>query len=265
MITSRLTRAQWGAVPVPASRPRRVESMRGVAVHWVGPAVWGSAGIGDHSKCAGKVQGIQRHHMAGEYYDIAYSEVVCPHGQRFEGRGHHVQVGANGSTYANARWYAILALVGTGDRITEEILHGISLAVRDYRRNAAAGTDVTGHRYLLQRYAGKVTACPGDALYRHVTRGTFGTVTLPTPTPSPTPTPTPGEIDMRQLVRLEGTDPVFVTDLINRRHVEDPKQLAVVQAELKAAGLRTTVKVVKDIDAYGVPVGPDPLQAGSGE
>ena len=69
----------------------------------------------------------------------------------------------------------------------------------------------------------------------------------------------------QQLVQLEGTDPVFVTDLIRRRWVYTAADLVVVKAELKAAGLPTTVKVVKDIDPYGEPIGRDPLQAGNGE
>ena len=75
----------------------------------------------------------------------------------------------------------------------------------------------------------------------------------------------PKETDMRQLVQLEGTAPVFVTNLIHRRWVTSPDELAVVKAELKAAGCPTTVKVVKRIEPYGEPVGRDPLQAGAGE
>lgn len=194
MITSRLTRAQWGAVK-PEQTPTRVSSMRGVAVHWVGGGTWGSAGIGDHSKCAAKIRGIQRSHMAGEYFDIAYSEGVCPHGARFELRGHNVQVGANGSSFANKNWYAVLALVGVGDKITPELLEGIALAVDDYRRNADAGDDVTAHRVLLKKYAGRTTSCCGDALYSHVVKGTFDAPTKTTAPPvQEDDMPTPAEV-----------------------------------------------------------------------
>ena len=64
---------------------------------------------------------------------------------------------------------------------------------------------------------------------------------------------------MKLLVQLEGTYPVFLSDLITRRHVVDGEDLQDVQTELKAGGYATTVKKVKCLKAYGVIVGNDPL------
>lgn len=198
MTTPRLTRGQWGAIRVDPDRPTRVASTRGTALHWVGPKVWGTLGsAGRHHLCAGKFQGIQRTHMAGEYYDIAYSEGVCPHGTRYELRGHHVQVGANGSAAGNRSHYAILALVGEGDVITAELIAGIYDAFEDYRRNAHAGTDTTTHRAILKANTGRTTECPGDRFAELEGAGRFMHRTTPTPAPTPTPPPAPPEDEMQ--------------------------------------------------------------------
>ena len=81
----------------------------------------------------------------------------------------------------------------------------------------------------------------------------------PAPTPAPSPTPTRKEKDVKLLVQLEGTDPVFLSDLITRRHIVDGEDLTDVQTELAAGGYATTVKKVKRLKAYGVIVGNDPL------
>lgn len=256
MSTPRVTRAQWGATPVDPNRPTRVGSMRGTGQHWVGPGIYGDGRLWDHSLCAGKVRGIQRAHMAGEYYDIAYNEVACPHGVRYEGRGYHVQPGANGSSFANQNWYAILALVGTGDPITRELLAALADAHEAYRDHGDAADDVTYHRHLLQTYAGRSTDCPGDTLIGHCRTGRFDHVE-PTPAPTPAPTTTE-EIDMRILVQLDGTDPVYISDLITRRWIQSGQELTDVRTELKRRGLSTDVQPVARMAPYGVLVGPDP-------
>ena len=81
----------------------------------------------------------------------------------------------------------------------------------------------------------------------------------PAPTPAPSPTPTRKEKDVKLLVQLEGTDPVFLSDLITRRHIVDGEDLADTRRALAAGGYATTVKKVKRLKAYGVIVGNDPL------
>lgn len=174
MTSPRLTRAQWGAIPVPAGRPTRVDRTEGTAVHWVGPSLWGRTGHADrHAQCAGKLRAIQRQHMAGEWYDVAYNEGVCPHGYRFELRGHHVQTGANGSSTGNRSHYAILALVGVGDDVPAVMVAALVDAFADYRANAGAGPDTTTHTAILKAHTGKTTQCPGTDLIRLEAAGTF--------------------------------------------------------------------------------------------
>lgn len=256
MTTPRLTRSQWGAAEVPASRPTTIPATKGTGVHWVGPGIYGDGRLWDHSLCAGKIRGIQRLHMAGEWYDIAYSEVVCPHGTRYEGRGYHVQTGANGSSYANRNWYAILALVGKGDPITARLLEGIQDALDAYRAKAGAGPEVTYHGRLLRLYADKSTECPGPVLTSKAMAGRFWT---PPTTPSTTPTPTMKGSKMPPfLIQQEGQDAVYLTDLMTHRHVRDQQELADVRTELERRGLPTKVQTVKRMGAYGVLVGPAP-------
>lgn len=236
MTTQRLTRKEWGAIPVDPKRPTRLASTLGTALHWVGGRVWGTAGpAGRHSLCAGKVLGIQRSHMAGEWYDGAYNEVACPHGVRFELRGHNVQTGANGTTAGNASHYAILALVGEGDPITAALLDALEDAFEDYRRNAGAGPDTTTHRAILRLYSTRTTQCPGDALTLVEGSGRFMHRPAPTPPPAPVPT-TYNRRRNPMLVQIKGKPEVYVTDGLVRRHLPNTTALADFRAVLRANG-----------------------------
>ena len=63
---------------------------------------------------------------------------------------------------------------------------------------------------------------------------------------------------MHMLVRLQNTDPVWLSDLLTRRWVQTRKELSVVQKSLEKAGVEPTVSVVKTLAPYGLPVGPQP-------
>lgn len=169
-MSTRVTRAEWGAALATGSLNLIQRNPLGVVIHWEGPKM----GSYPHSKCAGKVRGIQRFHQgARKWSDIAYNEVVCPHGVRFEGRGYGVGSAANGTNEANRERYAICVMVGKGDPVTQECLQAVADAVADYRAHGHAGEDILGHRDCV------ATDCPGDFLYGHVKRGTFGKGTVP--------------------------------------------------------------------------------------
>jgi hypothetical protein len=234
-MTPRITRAGWGAIDVPDDRPTRIASTEGTVLHWNGPKVWGDAGSdGRHSLCAGKIRGIQRYHMQGEWYDIAYSEVVCPHGYRYEGRGYHVQTGANGSATANRKFYAIMALVGEGDKITTELVVALVDAFEAYRKHAGAGRETTTHRVVLKLYAGRSTECPGDYLTALETAGRF--MSKPAPAPAPTPATT-HSLEETMLCKSADSPAVFVSNGITRRWLPNPTALGDYRAGRKAAGL----------------------------
>lgn len=181
---TRVLREDWGARP--ASGPVNVigKNPEGSTIHWEGPKM----GAFPHDRCAGKVRGIQRFHQVTRgWSDIAYNEVVCPHGVRFEGRGYGVGSAANGTTDSNRRSYAICVMVGVGDEISTEVLSAVADAVADYRRFGRAGTTVWGHRDW------RSTSCPGDFLYGHVKAGTFGSGTAsPAPRPPASSVPSVG-------------------------------------------------------------------------
>lgn len=152
-----ISKEDWGANPskeaTEDSHP--IGSTLGITFHWVGPHV----GPFDHSECAGKVRGIERHHEYGNGWgDIAYNLLVCPHGYVFEGRGVGVRSAANGSTQTNDDWYAVCYLGGELDGFTENGRAGFTFAVQLLRR-AGAGPKVNGHRDH------KATTCPGPAIY----------------------------------------------------------------------------------------------------
>lgn len=173
-MSKRHSRSAWGALP-PVDPHTRVSDPAGITIHWNGPQV----GNIKHASCAGRVRAIQRFHVEKNGWDdIAYSEVVCPHGDRYEGRGYHNKIGANGSNEGNATRYAILALVGDGDDIPTALLDGIEAACADYRENGDAGDIVDVHSDWFD------TECPGDELRKLVKDGDLGAADGKPPAPS---------------------------------------------------------------------------------
>jgi len=156
-----ITRAQWGARP-PKSNGNTISAHPlGVAVHYSAA----NLGSSPDSLCDDKVRGIQNYHIDHNgWADIAYSFLVCPHGNVFEGRGTGKGSAANGTTVGNLNWYAVCALGGPADTPSVLMLAGIGTAI-GLCRQAGANSRVIGHRDLF------ATACPGVALYAYVTAG----------------------------------------------------------------------------------------------
>ena len=88
-------------------------------------------------------------------------------------------------------------------------------------------------------------------------RSTSG-IAGPARTPGGAATHTAKEAIMHTLVRLENTDPVWLSDLITRRWVQSTTELTAVQKTLQKAGVDVSVTVVPTLAPYGVPVGPQP-------
>ena len=156
-----ITRAQWGARRPNSTGNAIGAHPLGVAVHYSE----GNLGSSPDSLCDDKVRGIQNYHMNTKgWADIAYSFLVCPHGNIFEGRGTGRGSAANGTTAANLDYYAVCALGGPKDTPSVLMLAGIGDAI-SLCRKAGAGSRVVGHRDLF------ATACPGTALYAYVRSG----------------------------------------------------------------------------------------------
>lgn len=178
-----VTRAQWGAKPSKGEFARwRVGSPSGNIVHWVGAPV----GLADdHSKCDDRVRGLQAGAQNGEYVDIPYNTLFCPHGFVYEGRGLGWASAANGAG-TNGTKASHCFLGGPGDPFPEaahDALLDLCVRVRG---------DSRPHRDVAS------TACPGDVIVEFV-RGPlqFGTWVLTHQVPEVVVTPPPPGFDPR--------------------------------------------------------------------
>lgn len=136
----------------------------GVTMHYVG-----ASRINDsHSSCAGRVRGIQNHHIDGNgWTDIAYSLLICQHGYVYIGRGVHRRTAANGTNSGNQNWYAICFLIGGSQAPSEAAIQAGRDAVAYLRAQGNAGRGINGHRDHLS------TSCPGSPTYSLVQAGVF--------------------------------------------------------------------------------------------
>lgn len=78
--------------------------------------------------------------------------------------------------------------------------------------------------------------------------------------PKPPAPPTSQKEPSVVLVRVENTDPVYISDGISRRWVQNGNHLRAIQAAVRAEGGKGAVTVIKaaDLDAFGALVGPVP-------
>lgn len=157
-----INRNTWGAAPPTAnSGPQYFDE--GLILHWEGPEMWGDLWAFAHETCYEKVRGIQRYHQTHGYADIAYSDIICPHGYIFNCRsGIPMANGASGTSYINKHAPAICFLWGVND---DHVLENNSdpmdalNAVRNYGiAFSGMSWTVRGHRDIVS------TSCPGDTL-----------------------------------------------------------------------------------------------------
>lgn len=186
-----VSRANWGARP-PRYRSKAIRA-EGVTVHWGGPSPWPNGF--DKARSASIVRAWQSFHMDSRgWVDIAYSAVVDPFGQIFEGRWRNVRSAANGTNSGNYRSYAICYLAGVGDPLTDAAKLGFLEAARMLARPIR-----WSHRDW------KSTACPGDALAQWVDAGAPAPTWQPPGQPPPPPAPpmTPHEFLRQMLLKIE--------------------------------------------------------------
>lgn len=152
-------RHEWGAKAPKNSTPL-TNSVRGVALHWVGVPV-----TGDPSKI---VKGIQRYHIdTKSWWDIAYNICVSQDGQAFEGRGWRNRSGANGSSKLNKQYAAICCLIGPDQKPTDEMVDAVRDQIAAFRRVFPKATEIVAHGELA------ATGCPGDDLKALLEIGAF--------------------------------------------------------------------------------------------
>lgn len=157
------TRSQWGARAPRAGNPV-TNGPKGVAFHWNGPAM--RINVTGSCRCATNVRSIQAFHMDGRgWSDIAYDVIACPHGNTFQGRlGTRNGTGANGTNAANRDYMAVMALVGEGEPVGDDLKRAM-LAGRALCRKAGAGSAITPHSQHQS------TTCPGPTIRAWISEG----------------------------------------------------------------------------------------------
>lgn len=164
--TPHLPRSAWTGTP--ADSPGRLVDPLGLAVHWIGPAVPPGVARGERAAVARFLEAVRRHHvLANGWSDIAYQEAVDQAGRRWRLRGWDLRSAANGDTGPNARWGAVVALIGQGQTPTARMLQGLADAREDFRQHHPTGRRLATHNQVRP----EPTACPGPDLTRWVARG----------------------------------------------------------------------------------------------
>lgn len=146
-------RKSWGATPAKAVTPVHPTRWKGVVVHWFGSP----RAARTHAGCPRLIRAVQRVHKMGEYTDIAYNLLVCPHGHVYAGRGISRQGGANGTRQSNRDYVSICVMMGVGDEFTPQA----RIALRD----TIAYVRSKGAKRVVKRH-GEITGseCPGPAI-----------------------------------------------------------------------------------------------------
>jgi len=155
--------------------------------------MWGDLWAFAHDSCYEKVRGIQSYHMRVGYSDIAYNDVVCPHGYIFQARsGVGMANAASGDWDVNHATIAVCFLWGDGDDILDQTSDPIDAlnVIRNYWIEQGASWEVRPHRYITP------TSCPGETLTNisNILNNTppQGVSVVPGPLPVP-PAPAPGQ------------------------------------------------------------------------
>jgi hypothetical protein len=215
-----IKRHEWRANPPKNSIPL-TNSVRGIALHWVGVQV-----TGDPSKI---VKGIQRYHQDTKgWWDIAYNVCVSQDGRAFEGRGWRNRSGANGSSKHNRHYAAICCLIGPDQTPSDEMVDAVRDQIAAFRRVFPKATEIVTHGSLQN------TACPGADLKSLLEIGAFDPANPPKTGPAPVVSsgyPIPSRLlkrgsqgdDVRWLqhrLNIKGSKPNLVVDGIFGRNTE---------------------------------------------
>lgn len=194
----------------------------GIAVHWEA-----APPRANHNQCAGQVEEIRHYHITHDYSDIAYSFLVCNHGQVFNGRGWDRQSAATCNGSFNSRFWSVCAMTGPGHDSTPEMRRAIRAVVDEARQRGAR--EVICHRDAC------ATACPGDEICGWVKAGlSIDDHQEPAP-PVPEPTRRSKHViyainDSDDAYQLVGSDPqnkkhyikLFGTEVLINHHQGSP-------------------------------------------
>lgn len=163
-------RKAWTTAP-PANRNKVIRRwLKGVAVHWTGPAVPKAVYNGDEQAVAQYLEAIRRYHVINRgWSDIAYNFAIDTQGRRWKLRGARYISGANGDEYVNMRYLAIVCLIGEGQVPSRKMLRALKWLNFRLRLRYPRATRITTHAAIRPT----PTACPGPDLIEAVNNGSL--------------------------------------------------------------------------------------------
>ena len=197
-------RRDWTKTPAANANPVVRSRLRGLAVHWNGPAVPKSAFTDPRSY----LEGVRRYHVNTKgWSDIAYNYAVDQTGDVWELRGWGYQSGANGGTRENDEYLAVLCILGQGQKPSDAMLAGVRSAVESFRVRYSTARKIVTHSAIRP----DPTACPGPDLTRAVSSGALE--------PRPIP-PKENDVELTTKIKVRNPDGTLATipyeDLLNR-------------------------------------------------
>jgi len=175
-MTTWITRQQWGARPPKTTRPLTGFNS-GWFIHWLGEPA--AAGLSDVQV----LRNTQRYHMdSKDWADVAYSFAVGRQhpDHAYELRGWGVQGGHTEGH--NSQSMAIVFLLGTGERPTDEMLATARSIIANGVPRGYSADLVRPHNAV------RSTACPGPDLTAWVNAGRFTINPKEAAVPATTPT-----------------------------------------------------------------------------
>jgi len=141
-----------------------IKQVKGIAIHHAGGSMLPPK---KQEREASKVKAIQKYHMeTNKWSDIAYNFLVGNSGTIYEGRGIDIRPASQGTKDGND-YYLSVCWLGDATKylVSDKALMGINLLIDDLERIYNLDFEVKAHRDF------KDTECPGDALYKWISKG----------------------------------------------------------------------------------------------
>ena len=143
----------------------------GLAIHW--PGTTGPIGDPGERSIVSRLEGYRRFHTAAPpvgrgWADVAYNVAVDQAGRVWDLRGIAYRSAANGTQALNARWVAVLVLLGPGEQPSAKMLDALRwLRSRVVLKRYPGASRVVGHKDIRP----DPTACPGPLMTAHIRSG----------------------------------------------------------------------------------------------
>lgn len=171
-----VTLAQCGIAPI-VGKSTAINGSEGDTGHYGGDPLGGFPW--DHSRCPSIWRAWDAFHRSKGWAGVAYNYGVCHHQFIFEGRGAGFRSAAQGTNAGNATSYAVVAMIGAGEPLTD----AHKLAWLDARALLMAGPRPASAK-IHTHDDWHSTSCPGDPLRAWIKAGAPSPIAAWTP-PAP--------------------------------------------------------------------------------